>query len=53
MDKLKIFQDKQVRSYWDQDKELWFFSIINVIAKMITTNCSASDKFSRKSIYMI
>ena len=32
MDKLKIFQDKQIRSYWDADKELWFFSIIDIIA---------------------
>lgn len=31
MSKLKIFQDKHVRSHWDADKELWYFSIIDVI----------------------
>lgn len=32
MSKLKIFQDKHVRSHWDADKELWYFSIIDIIA---------------------
>ncbi|MCC2626089.1 MAG: antirepressor [Burkholderiales bacterium] len=31
MSKLKIFQDKHVRSHWDADKELWYFSIIDII----------------------
>jgi len=31
MSKLKIFQDKHVRSHWDADKELWCFSIIDII----------------------
>ncbi|MBX9865998.1 MAG: hypothetical protein K2Y14_03725 [Burkholderiales bacterium] len=32
MNKLKIFQDKQIRSLWDAGEELWYFSIIDVIA---------------------
>lgn len=31
MSKLKIFQDKHIRSYWDADKELWYFSIVDII----------------------
>lgn len=31
MSKLKIFQEKHVRSHWDADKELWHFSIIDII----------------------
>jgi hypothetical protein len=34
MSKLKIFQDKHVRSHWDADKELWYFSIIDIIAAL-------------------
>jgi hypothetical protein len=26
-----LFHEKQVRRHWDEDKELWYFSIINVI----------------------
>ena len=32
MSKLKIFQDTHIRSHWDADKELWYFSIIDIIA---------------------
>jgi hypothetical protein len=28
---LKIFDDQQIRSHWDADAEMWFFSIIDVI----------------------
>jgi hypothetical protein len=32
MSTLKIFEDKQVRSSWDEDQERWYFSIVDVIA---------------------
>ena len=32
MSSLKFFESKQVRSHWDQDKEVWLFSIVDVIA---------------------
>ncbi|MFT4312707.1 MAG: BRO family protein [Candidatus Woesearchaeota archaeon] len=28
---VRLFQDKKVRVHWDQDKEKWFFSIVDVI----------------------
>lgn len=28
---IKIFEQKQVRTYWDEEKEQWYFSVINVI----------------------
>jgi hypothetical protein len=31
-EQLKIFDDKQIRSQWDADAEIWFFSIVDVIA---------------------
>lgn len=31
-EQLKIFDDKQIRSQWDADAEMWFFSITDVIA---------------------
>jgi len=30
--KIKIFQGKRVRTHWDEEKEKWFFSIVDVIA---------------------
>ena len=29
---LKIFENSEVRSIWDSNKEKWFISIIDVIA---------------------
>ncbi|MFH0838168.1 MAG: Bro-N domain-containing protein [Patescibacteria group bacterium] len=27
-----LFHEKQVRRYWDEEKELWYFSVVDVIA---------------------
>ena len=32
MSTIKLFETKQVRSLWDQEKETWFFSIVDVVA---------------------
>jgi len=29
---IKLFEHKQVRTHWDESKELWYFSIVDVIA---------------------
>lgn len=31
---IKIFDKKQVRTYWDEEKELWYFSIVDVVAAL-------------------
>jgi len=28
---IKLFDQKQIRSLWDEDQEKWFFSIVDVI----------------------
>ena len=32
MSSIKLFETKQVRSLWDEGKEAWFFSIVDVVA---------------------
>jgi len=46
MKKLKIFQDKQIRSHWDTAKELWYFSVIDIIA--ILTGSKSPNAYWRK-----
>lgn len=29
---IKLFEQKQVRTKWDSDQELWYFSIVDIIA---------------------
>lgn len=31
MSKVKIFENQQIRSHWDAEKEQWYFSVIDVI----------------------
>ena len=28
---IALFHEKQVRRYWDEDKELWYFSVVDII----------------------
>ena len=30
--KIQLFQEQKVRTHWDENKELWYFSIVDVIA---------------------
>ena len=31
-DKLKLFENRKIRAIWDEKKEEWYFSVIDVIA---------------------
>ena len=31
-DKIQIFEDKRIRTAWDEEKEEWYFSIVDVVA---------------------
>ncbi len=43
---IKLFEQKQIRSHWDEDIEKWYFSIVDVIA--ILTN---QEKFLKARKY--
>ena len=32
---IKVFNSKKIRTIWNEDKEKWYFSIIDVIAVLI------------------
>ncbi len=34
---LKLFEDKKIRTHWDESKEKWYFSIVDVIAALTGT----------------
>ena len=35
---LKLFEEKQVRTIWDEEQEKWFLSIIDVIEVLTNTD---------------
>ena len=30
-EKIQIFEDQKIRTAWDEDKEEWYFSVVDVI----------------------
>jgi hypothetical protein len=38
MSDIKLFESKKVRTQWDEKRELWFFSIIDVIEALTGTD---------------
>ena len=32
MNNIKLFEEQKVRTAWDSDKEMWYISIVDVIA---------------------
>lgn len=31
-DKIQLFEDKRIRTAWDEEKEAWYFSVVDVVA---------------------
>jgi hypothetical protein len=38
MSDIKVFEAKKVRTHWDEEKELWYFSVIDVIEALTGTD---------------
>jgi len=34
MNELKLFENSQIRSVWDEGQEEWFFSIVDIVAAL-------------------
>ena len=42
---IKLFQDKKARVHWDQDKEKWYYSIVDVVAVLTENNHQSARKY--------
>jgi len=31
---IKLFNDRKIRTHWDEEKEKWYFSIIDVVGAL-------------------
>ena len=31
MDEIKLYENKEIRSVWDEEKEEWYFSVVDVV----------------------
>jgi len=42
---LKIFEDKNIRVQWDADKELWYFSVVDIVAVLTDSDYQVGRKY--------
>lgn len=42
MSNIKLFEEKKVRTYWDEKEEQWYFSIIDIV-KILTNSSNPRD----------
>ena len=49
MSNIKLFEDKQVRTYWDDKEEQWYFSIIDVV-EVLTNSSNPRDYWFKMKV---
>ncbi len=42
---IKIFEDKNVRTHWDEEQEKWFFSIVDVVAVLTASDYQTARNY--------
>lgn len=49
MSNLKLFEDKSVRTYWDEKEQQWYFSIIDVV-EVLTNSSNPRDYWFKMKV---
>ena len=49
MSNIKLFEDKQVRTFWDEKEEQWYFSIVDVV-EVLTNSINPRDYWFKMKI---
>ena len=42
MSNIKLFQDKKIRSIWNEEEEQWYFSVVDVV-EALTDSINPTD----------
>jgi DNA-damage-inducible protein D len=42
MSDIKLFENKKVRSHWDEEKEVWYFSVVDIV-EALTNSVNPTD----------
>ncbi len=46
MTSIKLFEDKKIRSHYDEEKEIWYFSVVDVV-EILTELVNSKDYFKK------
>lgn len=47
MDKLKVFENKQIRAVWSAEQEDWYFSVVDVVGVLTDKDYDGARKYWR------
>ena len=42
---IQLFQERKVRTIWDDEKEKWYFSIVDVVSVLMDSDYQAARKY--------
>ena len=42
---IQLFQERKVRTVWDDEKEKWYFSIVDVVSVLMDSDYQAARKY--------
>ena len=45
---IKLFEQKKIRSVYDEEKDIWYFSVIDVIAILIEKDYKTAQNYWNK-----
>ena len=45
MDKLKVFENKQIRAVWNADENDWYFSVVDVVSVLTDSDYQSARKY--------
>ena len=48
--KIQIFEDKKIRTAWNESEEEWYFSIVDVISVLTVTNLVVTGAILSESL---
>ena len=43
--KIKVFENKQVRTLWNADEEEWYFSVVDIVSVLTDNNYQAARNY--------
>ena len=49
MSSIKLFEDRRVRSHWDEEEEQWYFSVVDVV-EILTDSTNPRDYWFKMKI---
>ena len=45
-DAIKLFEERKIRTVWDEDQEKWYFSVVDIVS-VLTDSANPTDYFKK------